>query len=76
MYSFRWMDEETLNSITPKLIGPKPNTYTYTKQLAEYMLVQEASNLPIAILRPSIVTASWKEPFPVRELLFLVSKVH
>lgn len=60
----QWMDEETLNSITPKLIGPKPNTYTYTKQLAEYMLVQEASNLPIAILRPSIVTASWKEPFP------------
>lgn len=59
------MDDETLNTIMPKLIGTKPNTYTYTKQLAEFMLVQEASDLPLAILRPSIVTASWKEPFPV-----------
>ncbi|XP_034734286.1 fatty acyl-CoA reductase 1 isoform X2 [Etheostoma cragini] len=59
-----WMDEELVTALTPKLIGKRPNTYTYTKALAEYMVQQEAGDLNIAIVRPSIVGASWKEPFP------------
>ncbi|XP_076114354.1 fatty acyl-CoA reductase 1-like isoform X1 [Mytilus galloprovincialis] len=59
-----WLDDEMLDQITSKLIGDKPNTYTFTKQLAEHLLIKEGSNLPLAILRPSIVGASWKEPFP------------
>ncbi|CAG5132484.1 unnamed protein product [Candidula unifasciata] len=59
-----WMDDEILELFTPKLMGEKPNTYTYTKQLAEHLLVTEGSDLPIAIVRPSIVGAAWKEPFP------------
>ena len=59
------MDDETVAMITPKIIGDKPNTYTFTKQLAETMLVTEGHDLPIAIVRPSIVTASWQEPLPV-----------
>lgn len=58
----RWMDDATLDSITQKLVGNKPNTYTYTKQLAETLLVQECGDLNVAIVRPSIVTAAWKEP--------------
>ena len=58
------MDDDTLNAITPKLIGDKPNTYTYTKQLAETLLIQECGDLNIAIVRPSIVAAAWKEPIP------------
>lgn len=54
-----------ITSITPKLIGNKPNTYTYTKHLAEHLLVKEGSDLPLAIVRPSIVGAAWKEPVPV-----------
>ena len=49
---------------TKDVIGVYPNTYTYTKGLAETYLEEYASDLPIAIIRPSIVTASWKEPFP------------
>ena len=56
------MDDATLNHITPKLIGSKPNTYTYTKQIAETLLIQECGDINIAIVRPSIVTAAWKEP--------------
>ena len=59
------MDDEMIEKITPKIIGNKPNTYTYTKHLAEHLLISEGSDLPLAILRPSIVGASWKEPFPV-----------
>lgn len=59
------MDEELIATLTPKLIGERPNTYTYTKALAEYLVQQEAGDLNVAIVRPSIVGASWKEPFPV-----------
>lgn len=40
--------------LTPSLIGGRPNTYTFTKALAEHMLLKEAGNLPVAIVRPSI----------------------
>ncbi|XP_015675536.1 fatty acyl-CoA reductase 1 isoform X3 [Protobothrops mucrosquamatus] len=62
--SLEWMDDSLVNDITPKLIGDRPNTYTYTKALAEYIVQQEGTKLNIAIVRPSIVGASWKEPFP------------
>lgn len=58
------MDEEMLQQIKPKLVGDRPNTYTYTKALAEHLIALEASNLPVAIVRPSIVVAAWKEPLP------------
>jgi len=60
-----WMTDEAASKITPVLIGGKPNTYTYTKHLAENLLMEEAGDsLPYIIVRPSIVGASWKEPFP------------
>ncbi|XP_071618622.1 fatty acyl-CoA reductase 1 isoform X4 [Heliangelus exortis] len=59
-----WMDDGLVNDITPKLIGDRPNTYTFTKALAEYVVQQEGAKLNTAIIRPSIVGASWKEPFP------------
>jgi nucleoside-diphosphate-sugar epimerase len=39
------------------------NTYTYTKALAEAVLVQRGNGLPIAIVRPSIVESSDRDPF-------------
>lgn len=54
-----------LTQITPKLLGDKPNTYTFTKHLGEEILVTEGADLPIAIIRPSIITAAWMEPVPV-----------
>lgn len=60
----QWMDEEIVDSLTSKLIGDWPNTYTFTKALAESLIAEEAKDLPVAIFRPSIVTASWEEPMP------------
>lgn len=59
------MDSSLLEEITPKLIGDRPNTYTFTKALAENLLVEECGSLPVAIVRPSIVSAAWKDPYPV-----------
>lgn len=61
----RWLDDAIIDEITPKLIGDRPNTYTYTKALGEMVVQQESGNLNIAIIRPSIVGATWQEPFPV-----------
>ncbi|KAI1232806.1 hypothetical protein IHE44_0006648, partial [Lamprotornis superbus] len=62
--SLEWMDDDLVNDITPKLLGKRPNTYTYTKALAESVVQQEGAKLNVAIVRPSIIGASWKEPFP------------
>jgi len=60
------MDAETLNTLTPKMIGSRPNTYTYTKSIAEYLIKEESGSLPVAIFRPSIVGATYQEPVGVR----------
>ncbi|XP_006895133.1 PREDICTED: fatty acyl-CoA reductase 2 [Elephantulus edwardii] len=62
--SMEWLDDSIIEEITPKLIGDLPNTYVYTKALAEMLLQQEKGNINMAIIRPSIVGASWQEPFP------------
>lgn len=59
-----WMDDELLECILPKLMDGRPTTYHYSKALAEHLLVSDGGNLPIAIVRPSIVTAAYKEPIP------------
>jgi fatty acyl-CoA reductase len=41
-----------------------PNTYTFTKCLAEHLLCERRGNVPLSIVRPSVVSASWREPFP------------
>ncbi len=40
-----------------------PNTYTYTKALAEYLLLDRADRLDFAIFRPSIVESAVEFPF-------------
>ncbi|XP_014293865.1 putative fatty acyl-CoA reductase CG5065 [Halyomorpha halys] len=60
--AMEWMDDELIQTLTPKLIGNRPNTYTFTKALTEHMLLKESGNLPVAIVRPSIVISSVREP--------------
>ena len=62
------MDAETLNLLTPKMVGARPNTYTYTKAIAEHLLHEESRTLPVAIVRPSIVGATYQEPMKVSRL--------
>jgi len=45
-----------------KLRGEHPNTHTFTKALAEELLLSKGQRLPLAIIRPSIVVASWEYP--------------
>jgi thioester reductase-like protein len=40
-----------------------PNTYTFTKSLAESLIAKRGDGLPIAIVRPAIVETSVEKPF-------------
>lgn len=59
-----WMHEDTMAKIQKDMLGIHPNTYTYTKRLAEILVRDEfeQNNLPACIVRPSIVTPSYWEP--------------
>jgi fatty acyl-CoA reductase len=64
--AMEWMDGDLVDTLTPKIIKSRPNTYTFTKAIAEYLVLKECKEkkVPCAIVRPSIVGASWREPFP------------
>lgn len=57
------LNPEQLAMITPSLLGPFPNTYTFTKGITERLIENEIGNIPCAIVRPSIITPTVKEPF-------------
>ncbi|CAF2899083.1 unnamed protein product [Rotaria sp. Silwood2] len=60
--SLDYFDDQVFNHLSERLAKKYPNTYSYTKSLAECLLLQQGNDLPIAIIRPSIVGAAWKEP--------------
>lgn len=41
-----------------------PNTYTLTKSLAEHLLARRRGAVPLVLVRPSIIAASLRRPFP------------
>lgn len=53
--------EEKLKSI----LGPWPNTYTFTKSMAERTLRKRRNpKLPVLLFRPSIIVGAMSEPLP------------
>ncbi|CAH0549649.1 unnamed protein product [Brassicogethes aeneus] len=56
-------DSELLNILTEKYKGALPNTYTFTKSLAEHVVYDLCNNqIPAIILRPSIVIPTYSDP--------------
>ena len=58
------MNNQMLERVTPHLLNQRPNTYTYAKSLAENQLIDDADELPLIIVRPSIIGAMWQDPLP------------
>lgn len=53
------------------------NTYTFTKAMGETLIQTMREDVPIVIIRPSIIESSYKEPFPgwlqgIRLKIFIV----
>ncbi|CAF1207752.1 unnamed protein product [Adineta ricciae] len=60
--TLEFFNEKIFDHFSKRVLAKFPNTYTYTKSLAEQLILQEGKDLPIAIVRPSIIGAAWKEP--------------
>ncbi|XP_058455928.1 putative fatty acyl-CoA reductase CG8306 [Malaya genurostris] len=58
------LNDGTLDQLTSRLLQDHPNTYTFTKHLAEHEINKFAHLFPCAIVRPSMITGAWKEPVP------------
>ncbi|XP_026740070.1 fatty acyl-CoA reductase wat-like [Trichoplusia ni] len=58
------LEEERLNDITPELIKGWPNTYTFTKALAEHVVRDAGADMPVCVVKPPIVLPAMYEPHP------------
>lgn len=58
------LSDAALAELTPGLLKDHPNTYTFTKHLAEHEVNKYATKFPCSIVRPSMIVGSWKEPHP------------
>jgi len=58
------VDTPYLDQLTPLLLKESPNTYVYTKAVAEEVVRSYSKGLPVSVFRPSIVVATKTEPFP------------
>ena len=55
-------DKTLINLFEKKILKIYPNTYTFSKNLAEQIVSSNSDSLPIAIVRPSIIGASIENP--------------
>ncbi|XP_055606767.1 putative fatty acyl-CoA reductase CG5065 [Uranotaenia lowii] len=62
--AIEWLEDDVVDGMTRKILGDCPNTYAYTKALAEALVVEAMNDIPCVIFRPSIVLPTWREPLP------------
>jgi len=61
----RSMKENELDKIAGSgLLAEWPNTYTFTKAMTEHLMEKRRGNVPLMIVRPSIIGSSWRDPVP------------
>ncbi|CAK1593067.1 unnamed protein product [Parnassius mnemosyne] len=58
------MNDDALIEIEPQVLKDHPNTYTFTKHLAEHEVMNCSDIFPCTIVRPTMIVAAWKEPRP------------
>jgi fatty acyl-CoA reductase len=57
-------DDDLLNQVEKHYTNFMPNTYVFSKNLAEHVSQDYQDKLPIVIFRPSIVISAMQEPCP------------
>lgn len=48
------LDDQEIAKLTPEVLGKWPNTYTFTKALAEAIVKEKSQGLCMGIFRPAI----------------------
>ena len=61
----RWVDEQLVEAGRARAASLGwPDAYAYTKALGERALVESKGDVPVSIVRPSIIESAWAEPEP------------
>lgn len=61
----RWVQNELIEAGRARAASLGwPDAYAYTKALGERALVESRGDVPVSIVRPSIIESAWSEPFP------------
>lgn len=58
------LDEDMVDIVTQHYINFMPNTYVFSKNLAEHVVLSFKDKIKLALFRPSIVISTMYEPFP------------
>lgn len=58
------LKESQVAKIAPCVMDNWPNTYAFTKALAEDVIKNHSKGLPISIFRPAIIVSTLEEPVP------------
>jgi alcohol-forming fatty acyl-CoA reductase len=60
------LDEDEVEIMAKNILGPLPNSYVFTKALAEALVNEacEKDKLPAMIMRPSVVSPTFLDPIP------------
>lgn len=58
------MNDDMSSDSSSQIIGSHPNTYSFSKSLAENVVYNERMNIRVAIVGPSIVVGSLLDPEP------------
>ncbi|XP_049777360.1 fatty acyl-CoA reductase wat-like [Schistocerca cancellata] len=56
------LPDDKVDAIIRVILDKWPNTYTYTKAIAEETVREEAKGMPVAVVRPSMVICTAAEP--------------
>lgn len=61
----RWIDDQLVEAGIARAASLGwPDAYAYTKALGERALVETKGDVPVSIVRPSIIESAWAEPVP------------
>ncbi len=61
----RWVSEQLVEAGRARAASLGwPDSYAYTKALGERALVESKGDIPVSIVRPSIIESAWAEPTP------------
>jgi alcohol-forming fatty acyl-CoA reductase len=58
------LDEDQVQIVVNHYINFMPNTYVFSKNLAEHVTNEYKHKLPVTLFRPSVVVSAMKEPLP------------
>ncbi|GFV63469.1 hypothetical protein TNCV_4553151, partial [Trichonephila clavipes] len=57
-------DDEALLQLRSEIKPDFPNHYVFYKYISENLILEKCTDIPSVIIRPSLISSTWKGPLP------------